>query len=233
MPIFETFYSDADFAAFVHNCSLQAWRKSTKSFIGPITQLRDAIAKSKNPDISFRLDGVLNLREEVSNLKSFRHNLSSGLELETNLAMAGSEALQEKFGALELLNGGRPVTFSAADSQDMFLECDGLAKAPEQLSVLLNEAKMRFTAQDVRALKEDRACKLQTVLAKPEYYYSSPAGILEQLAGGLHIVPIASSSNFDAEAEQACEEAGIPRLHKDGSGFRCILPSSKPLAVLR
>jgi len=47
----------------VRDCSLLAWRKSDKSFAGRITCLDDAIAESKDPDISFRLDGVLNLRE--------------------------------------------------------------------------------------------------------------------------------------------------------------------------
>ena len=112
-----------------------------------------------------------------------------------------------------------------------FVQCDGLVRSSNH--VLLNEVKTHFMKEDVERLMQTTVERVKEVLSSPALFFSSPAGILEQLAGGLHLVPIASSSNFDAEAEQACEEAGIPRLHKDGSGFRCILPSSKPLAVLK
>ena len=110
-----------------------------------------------------------------------------------------------------------------------FVQCDGLVRSSSH--VLLNEVKTHFMKEDVERLMKTTVERVKEVQTSPALFLSSPAGILEQLAG-LSIVPIASSSNFDAEAEQACEEAGIPRLHKDGSGFRCILPS-KPLAVLR
>jgi len=166
--------------------------------------------------------------DDVRSLKGFCHHAASGHEREATRGMASDKALEGKFGKLELLNDGRGVVFRhkcpGHKSHGLdFVQCDGLAHSSSHL--LLNEVKSHFMEEDVGKLIGITAHRVRNVLSSPALYSSDPEAILEKLAGlSLSLVPIASSANFDADAEQACVAAGIPMLRKDGSGFECTLP---------
>ena len=211
---------------------VQVSGSKTPAVCGVMSSLEEAAAASTDPGCILLVKSISeSLADDLSSLKGFVANTAFGLEREANLGMSKCADLEERFGALQLLNEGRGIVFRRKEGGMDFVQCDGLVRSSSHL--LLNEVKTHFMKEDVERLMQSTVERVKEVLSSPALFLSSAPGILEQLEGGLHLVPIASSSNFDAEAEQACEEAGIPRLHKDGSGFRCILPSSKPLAVLK
>ena len=167
-------------------------------------------------------DFSISMKEEVSNLKSFRKNMADGFEQLSTRALAINVDLQSVYGKLEPLNGGRGVTFFKGN--DAYVECDGLLVSGE--IVLLNEAKARFYEADVTKLKEVSAVRPREILAEPAQFFSEPEGIMQQLASCKVVVLVASSSNFSADAEKACAKAGIHLLQQDDTGCICTLAKS-------
>lgn len=166
-------------------------------------------------------DPAVIMMSDISNLKSYRSHAASNFELLSTRSLASSNVLIDAYGTLTLLNGGRHVVFTDVTSCDDFLECDGLVTSSTGSVVLLNEATIQAHVDDVERVAW-AVDSLKEVIAAPMRYKSTPAGVIEKLAG-LRIVPILSSETMSDEAMQACRDKGIPCNVRDDSGFECTL----------
>jgi hypothetical protein len=237
MVVKQAFSSAAEFQSFLLQgrvISLVSTEGGTDTVTSFVTSLDQAVEASNVPSCYFLLeDAATLLRSDVSNLKAFRKNLSDDFGDVSNKAIASNPSLRKAHGDLEVLNGGRSITFFRAADNSPYVEVDGLHKSSTTL--LLNEAKTRVHEGDVVALagcdgditrRRSTREKLEHVLAHPTLFYSAPAGVIEQLKGlKLKVVVIASTMSFSAEASQACAKLGIHQLSQDGSGFECTLGS--------
>ena len=229
----QPFASAAQFDRFLASCTVSHMRPAADGkkvrrggldrIIQHVYSLDDAVlCGAATPGDYLRCENrAAQMQDDVSNLKSFRANLSSGFELLANRAISCNKDLQRLYGTLVPLNNGRCVQFFDVDGA--FVECDGLIKNSKV--VLLNEAKTSFHEKDVAKLKRSTAVKLGLILASPSDYTSKPDDVIEELEG-LALVLVASGAGFTKEAEAACAEAGIHQLRHDGSGFECILATA-------
>ena len=191
--------------------------------ITEIRSLEEAIEAMRKPEYHFRLiDPALKLIDDVSNLQRFRLNRSKEVERDSNEAIGISVPLHDKFGELVSLHSDDGVTFF--EEGLAFVEIDGIFASSFEAKLLLNEAKMNFSAEDISKLKVT-ASKLLIILEHPHLYTSKPTDALERLldvknrADKVEINHIVSSTFFSDAASAACKDAGVHRMIKDPCGY--------------
>ena len=191
--------------------------------ITEIRSLEEAIEAMRKPEYHFRLiDPALKLIDDVSNLQRFRLNRSKEVERDSNEAIGISVPLHDKFGELVSLHSDDGVTFF--EEGLAFVEIDGIFASSFEAKLLLNEAKMNFSAEDISKLKVT-ASKLLIILEHPHLYTSKPTDALERLldvknrADKVEINHIVSSAFFSDAASAACKDAGVHRMIKDPCGY--------------
>jgi hypothetical protein len=201
--------------------------------VSGVTTLQQAVAVGEQiGDYLLGTDAAYILADDVSNLKSYRENTSHGFADESNKAITYSKELQQEYGDLLVLNGGRHVVFHDKASKRAYVECDGLFAASRG-ALLLNEGKTHFRVDDVvslagrlGALGPSAVEKLERVIASPSAYYSDPGGIMTSIAGR-KVVLVASSPSFSQEAERECHLAGVCTQFRSGTGFAVTIPPRK------
>ena len=191
--------------------------------ITEIRSLEEAIEAMRKPEYHFRLiDPALKLIDDVSNLQRFRLNRSKEVERDSNEAIGISVPLHDKFGELVSLHSDDGVTFF--EEGLAFVEIDGIFASSFEAKLLLNEAKMNFSAEDISKLKVT-ASKLLIILEHPHLYTSKPTDALARLldvknrADKVEINHIVSSAFFSDAASAACKDAGVHRMIKDPCGY--------------
>ena len=168
------------------------------------------------------LHGIALMSDDVSNLQRFRLNRSKEVVRDSNEAIGISVPLHDKFGELVSLHSDDGVTFF--EEGLAFVEIDGIFASSFEAKLLLNEAKMNFSAEDISKLKVT-ASKLLIILEHPHFYTSKPTDALERLldvksrADKVEINHIVSSTFFSNAASAACKDAGVHRMIKDPCGY--------------
>ena len=152
----------------------------------------------------------------MTNLQAHRKNASNGQERATTLAIASCEQVRKEFGPLTLVCEGESITFSDKNDEKQVLEADGIIANTN--FVLLNSVKHSPKVEDVGSLLRNKAF-LESILADPSVYTSSPKGALEAMKGITTVKPFLSGYDFSPEVLEECRLKDVRPVKPNGMDY--------------
>jgi len=222
-------HNEADFRqVLAAGHTVQLIHAGNKQPIRLIFSWADAVAAARDTSKSLQLLSIAAVYEDVSTLRKAVQNRATGMESQTNYAIAHDPELQRKCGAtLRVLNDGRGIKFFFQNGIDAVLEVDGLVITIRG-ALLVNECKSALDRRHIVGAPAsdtdpgcegilERATRLKGILTAPHLFRSEPPEVMVECAHK-EIVPVASGFMATAEAEKECRSLGIELLKPQGPG---------------